>query len=286
MKGIEKSPGLQEQKRRAQAARASSRQTRPPRKAEPLLTKSKQSSGRQPGRWMDSITEFTALAELKLLNKIREELKVFVAELPPELDLQLLAKQVRSYFAYADKPVHLYHGGREVVRTFWYCLLHPEFQIVDQDELEEGYFQLNLFPDFQLLHPMILRWYEHAVELNVEWSKAKEITDIALRKLSRSGGSESTVPPTGPLHIAPVQRTRDPYMAARYSIISSAFSRQHPISAFEICKLFDYHNIPVPEPWKEAGLNNWVEAYQDVDYRGNVQKLISVHKKTLRTSTR
>ncbi len=77
---------------------------------------------------MDSITEFTALAELKLLNKIREELKVFVAELTPELDLQLLAKQVRSYFAYADKPVHLYHGGREVVRTFWYCLLHPEFQ--------------------------------------------------------------------------------------------------------------------------------------------------------------
>src|SRR5438876_5310984 len=30
-------------------------------------------------------------------------------------------------------------------------------------------------------------------------------------------------------------------VAARYSIISSVFSRQHPISAFEICKLFDYH---------------------------------------------
>ncbi len=234
---------------------------------------------------MDSITEFTALAELKLLNKIREELKVFVAELTPELDLQLLAKQVRSYFAYADKPVHLYHGGREVVRTFWYCLLHPEFQIVDQDELEEGYFQLNLFPDFQLLHPMILRWYEHAVELNVEWSKAKEITDVALRKLSRSEGSESTVPPTGPLHIAPVQRTRDPYVAARYSIIRNALAGQHR-TALDICKSFDHRSIPIPEHWKEAGLNNWVEAYQDVDYRGNVQKLISVHKKTLRTSTR
>ena len=235
---------------------------------------------------MDSITEFTALAELKLLNKIRDELKVFVAELPPELDLQLLAKQVRSYFAYADKPVHLYHGGREVVRTFWYCLLHPEFQIVDQDELEEGYFQLNLFPDFQLLHPMILGWYEHAVELNVEWSKAKEITDIALRKLSRSGGSESTAAPTGPVRTAPAQRIRDPRVAARYSVIGNALARQHPISALEICKLFDYYDIPLPEPWKEEGLNNWVEAYRDVDYRGNVQKLISVHKKTLRTSTR
>ena len=286
MKGIEKSPGLQEQKRRAQAARASSRQTSPPRKAELLLTKSKQSSGRQPGRWMDSITEFTALAELKLLNKIREELKVFVAELPPELDLQLLAKQVRSYFAYADKPVHLYHGGREVVRTFWYCLLHPEFQIVDQDELEEGYFQLNLFPDFQLLHPMILRWYEHAVELNVEWSKAKEITDVALRKLLTSEDSESTAAPTGPVRTAPAQRIRDPRVAARYSVIGNALARQHPISALEICKLFDYYDIPLPEPWKEEGLNNWVQAYQDVDYRGNVQKLISVHKKTLRTSTR
>ena len=286
MKGIEKSPGLQEQKSRAQAARASSRQTRPPRKAELLLTKSKQSSGRQPGRWMDSITEFTALAELKLLNKIREELKVFVAELPPELDLQLLAKQVRSYFAYADKPVHLYHGGREVVRTFWYCLLHPEFQILEQDELEEGYFQLNLFPDFQLLHPMILRWYEHAVELNVEWSKAKEITDVALRKLLTSEDSESTAAPTGPVRTAPAQRIRDPRVAARYSVIGNALARQHPISALEICKLFDYYDIPLPEPWKEEGLNNWVQAYQDVDYRGNVQKLISVHKKTLRTSTR
>ena len=286
MKGIEKSPGLQEQKRRAQAARASSRQTSPPRKAELLLTKSKQSSGRQPGRWMDSITEFTALAELKLLNKIREELKVFVAELPPELDLQLLAKQVRSYFAYADKPVHLYHGGREVVRTFWYCLLHPEFQILEQDELEEGYFQLNLFPDFQLLHPMILGWYEHAVELNVEWSKAKEITDVALRKLLTSEDSESTAAPTGPVRTAPAQRIRDPRVAARYSVIGNALARQHPISALEICKLFDYYDIPLPEPWKEEGLNNWVQAYQDVDYRGNVQKLISVHKKTLRTSTR
>jgi len=286
VKGIEKSPGLQEQKRRAQAARASSRQTSPPGKAELLLTKSKQSSGRQPGRWMDSITEFTALAELKLLNKIREELKVFVAELTPELDLQLLAKQVRSYFAYADKPVHLYHGGREVVRTFWYCLLHPEFQIVDQDELEEGYFQLNLFPDFQLLHPMILRWYEHAVELNVEWSKAKEITDVALRKLLTSEDSESTAAPTGPVRTAPAQRIRDPRVAARYSVIGNALARQHPISALEICKLFDYYDIPLPEPWKEEGLNNWVQAYQDVDYRGNVQKLISVHKKTLRTSTR
>ena len=286
MKGIEKSPGLQEQKSRAQAARASSRQTRPPRKAELLLTKSKQSSGRQPGRWMDSITEFTALAELKLLNKIREELKVFVAELTPELDLQLLAKQVRSYFAYADKPVHLYHGGREVVRTFWYCLLHPEFQILEQDELEEGYFQLNLFPDFQLLHPMILGWYEHAVELNVEWSKAKEITDVALRKLLTSEDSESTAAPTGPVRTAPAQRIRDPRVAARYSVIGNALARQHPISALEICKLFDYYDIPLPEPWKEEGLNNWVQAYQDVDYRGNVQKLISVHKKTLRTSTR
>ena len=286
MKGIEKSPGLQEQKRRAQAARASSRQTSPPRKAELLLTKSKQSSGRQPGRWMDSITEFTALAELKLLNKIREELKVFVAELTPELDLQLLAKQVRSYFAYADKPVHLYHGGREVVRTFWYCLLHPEFQILEQDELEEGYFQLNLFPDFQLLHPMILGWYEHAVELNVEWSKAKEITDVALRKLLTSEDSESTAAPTGPVRTAPAQRIRDPRVAARYSVIGNALARQHPISALEICKLFDYYDIPLPEPWKEEGLNNWVQAYQDVDYRGNVQKLISVHKKTLRTSTR
>ena len=235
---------------------------------------------------MDSITEFTALAELKLLNKIREELKVFVAELPPELDLQLLAKQVRSYFAYADKPVHLYHGGREVVRTFWYCLLHPEFQILEQDELEEGYFQLNLFPDFQLLHPMILRWYEHAVELNVEWSKAKEITDVALRKLLTSEDSESTAAPTGPVRTAPAQRIRDPRVAARYSVIGNALARQHPISALEICKLFDYYDIPLPEPWKEEGLNNWVEAYRDVDYRGNVQKLISVHKKTLRTSTR
>ena len=247
--------------------------------------KQNQPSSGQVGRWMDRIAEFTSLVETKLLKNISEELKIFLAEFAPELKPEYLAKQVRSYLAYADKPVRLYHGGREVVRTFWYCILHPEFEVVNQDELEEGYFQLLLFPDFQLLHPMIRRWYEHAVELNIEWRKAKEIAEAAIQKLATSQESDPKVATIGLR--TPIRSRRDPHVAARFSVISNALSRNRRSKALDICRLLDYHNISIPEHWKEEGLNNWVAAYMDPQYRGNVQKLISVEKsKVLRPSTR
>ncbi len=65
--------------------------------------KRNQPSSGQAGRWMDRITEFTSLVETKLLKNISEELKMFLAEFAPELKPEYLAKQVRSYLAYADR---------------------------------------------------------------------------------------------------------------------------------------------------------------------------------------
>ena len=150
---------------------------------------------------------------------------------------------------------------------------------------KQVYFQLLLFPDFQLLHPMIRRWYEHAVELNIEWRKAKEIAEAAIQKLATSQESDPKVATIGLR--TPIRSRRDPHVAARFSVISNALSRNRRSKALDICRLLDYHNISIPEHWKEEGLNNWVAAYMDPQYRGNVQKLISVEKsKVLRPSTR
>jgi len=190
----------------------------------------------------------------------------------------VLAKQVRAYIEYADRPIQVHERGREVTRTFLFCLLHPSFDPVDDAALENGYFQLLTFPDFQLLHNFIRTYHQQAGQFDVDWASAKYLLEEALERLSNLQVSRGQVGAdvSRVVQSVTVPLTRDPLTAGRYVVIAQALSKNRKTPAIDICKLFDFHYIPLPKHWQH--LKNWVDAYRHPDYTKNVQKLITTHK--------
>lgn len=50
--------------------------------------------------------------------------------------------------------------------------------------------------------------------------------------------------------------------------------------AREMCELFDRKQVPLPQPWQDAGFHSWIEAYQRAEYRRRIRVLISKDRKT------
>src|SRR5436853_4333419 len=119
------------------------------------------------GRWMDKIGDFSVLAEAQLLRNIIDDLQRLLHEFPAELDAHALRKQMTGYFEYADKTISVMERGKQVPRRLFHLLLRPTFECADPDELEDGYFQLLLYPDFQLIHPLIEQWYKRGSDLHI-----------------------------------------------------------------------------------------------------------------------
>ena len=47
------------------------------------------------------------------------------------------------------------------------------------------------------------------------------------------------------------------------------------LSVKELCVMFDHRKIPVPRPWKDAGIEWWTKAYHERRFRGRVHSLVS-----------
>ena len=228
---------------------------------------------------MDNIDDFALLAESKLSKIIADELMVFARGLPPELDRSILARQIRSFVSYADKPVQVREHGRDFTRKFWHLPLHPEFRIVNEDNLEDGYFQLLLFPDFQLLYPLIRNWRDQGSQLNIDWGRAKEFIETALQTLTRETPANTAVSGT-----RVGKKARQPFVIARQTALKNFLSKRPKATALQICGLFDDEQIPTPPNWQEAVLKTWVAAYKNPSCRPKLQKLISDDKARVQLS--
>jgi hypothetical protein len=235
------------------------------------------------GHWMDNIDEFALLAEAKLSKIIADDLKAFALGLLPELDGSIVARQIRSFISYADKPVLVREKVREherdVTRTFWHLLIHPEFRIVNEDKLEDGYLQLLLFPDFQLLYPLIRHWRDQASEMNIDWGRVKKFIELALQTLTRETAAHTAIAVTGV-----AKRVRQPFVTARHTAIRNILSKRPAATSRDICGVFDDEEIPTPPTWQEAGLKTWVAAYTNASCRPKLHKLISADKAYIQRS--
>src|SRR5215813_2048648 len=178
------------------------------------------------GRWMDKINDFSILAESQLLKSITDDLHGLLLAFSAELDCDALKKQFAGYFEYADKTVTVIERGKQVPRRIFYLLLRPTFECADPDDLEDGYFQLLLYPDFQLIHPLIEQWYKRGSDLRIEWSRTRELIDIALRTLTKPQQGTATGHA-----VKKTARLRNPQVVARrrFSQILSGAKRTFPL---------------------------------------------------------
>jgi hypothetical protein len=47
------------------------------------------------------------------------------------------------------------------------------------------------------------------------------------------------------------------------------------LSVRKLCEAFDHRKIPVPKPWKDAGIEWWTKAYQQRRFRSRVFSIVS-----------
>lgn len=129
---------------------------------------------------------------------------------------------------------------------------------------------LAAFPELKKRASSVLLQYGNAQER--EFSRLQSrIGELKVELIGRERGSASA---KGQPELS------DPEVTKRHAIVA-----QNPgMSSAELCKRFDYQQVPLPGGWHEKcpEVRTWDQAYRIRDLRKRIHTLISKHKRRCR----
>ncbi len=241
----------------------------------------------------EELPENRKIAEAIFRKFVKETFQTLQKDLPPGFSRKRLARAINSYLGFAGKNVRVLVEGREdklpastVVRLLE--RKDREIEIVDWEAAGESVVHLQNTPDLISLRGWMERLYDHALGLGLFWNRAEPIVRnfakhlASVRGSRKRQGSTRRQPTKGSkrrsMTIARRQRIpgeRDPAVAARRAELRNMLRSGHRRPpAKEVCKRWDFRDIPVPEKWREVDITSWIDALQ-LRPR-NVHKLISI----------